>query len=175
MNFSFDIFKLRIGCRCEIKRINHIPVYGWANRTLDGFYIPFFDYDRLTEQFIVGELKMLQQAFELSDFYLLKTEHGFHALNFDKLTLREWISVLKHTSCDYNFRSVPLTYGQIVWNLRLSAKQQKPKLVAVVRSIEQSRVKSLAHIQFFEKRFGVKVNKDNIDNQKELILCSYTS
>jgi len=178
MRFYFDFLSHRLGAVLELKRISNIEVVGYSNRCQDGKYIIFLDYDseKLDRSWIIEELRAIMRDFYLSEFYILQTEHGYHAVCFDKLSLQGLIEILNYSSCDYNFKSVPLKYGRLVWNLRFTAKHRKPFIVQVIKNpVLIIREKSKAHIDIFEQRFKRKVNRQNQDNISTLCLCKYNS
>lgn len=178
MRFFFDFLHFRIGCVLEVRHISNIEVVGYSNRCMDGLYIPFLDYDttKYERAWIIEELRALMFEFSLNDFYVLQTENGFHAVSFDKLTLKRYIELLNRSSCDYNFKTVPIKYGKIVWNLRLTSKHRKPFIVQKLYGGYHIHSRSKAHIKMFEKIFKYKISdKENLDNSNKLILCRYNS
>ena len=165
----------RFGFSIVLQFLKNKEIVGISNRTYEGFYIPFIDYDGLKLEWIINEIMRIQKDFKLSDFYIFKSsKKGYHAVCFDKMLLQEFIILLKNTSVDKNYLSVPLKYGLKQWNLRVSKKNTIPKLITMVTSSINTRRKSLPHIKFFEKLYNINIkHKNNDKSQKNIYICSY--
>lgn len=178
MKFSLITRHFRFACAFYFQLLKNKSVVGVSNRTMDGFYIPFIDYDGIEEKWVRSEIQRLQQDFSLSEFYLFRSsKNGFHAVCFDKLTMGEYLNVLENSSCDRNFKNVPLKYGKKLWNLRISAKEEVPKFIGRVTPHHDYSIykKSLAHILFFTKKdSNLVINDINSDKKSENIyICQY--
>lgn len=148
------------------------PAYGITNRCKDGKYILFLDYDNIPLDWIIDELKYIQIYYKLSSIYIFSTDHGFHAICFDKLPLYKVVDIMRSTSIDPNYANIPLKFGRKLWTLRLSKKEDPIKIVAVIES-NSRREKSYAHSLFIAKWHKIHIPLDIHDNQKEFIGAWY--
>lgn len=150
-------------------------VYGWTNRTMDGKYLIVLDYDKMELEWIEPEIRELQRLYYLSDFLIFTSNKGYHAICFDKLPLQLYTQILRDSSVDPAYASVPLMYGKRNWTLRWSEKKGKrPHYTKTIASKNSLYDKSKAHIIFIEKMYKMEVqNKNNIDSNSKLILSKY--
>lgn len=104
------------------KKVLH---YGVGNRCKNGQYVLFLDYDDTPLEWVEEELLLLQKRFEflLGDAYLFKTKNGIHVIFLEKHHLGRIIQMMDMTSCDKNYKTVPLLYARKVWVLRQSEKK----------------------------------------------------
>ncbi len=136
---------------------------GSSNKTKDNYFVPYFDYDRMKKSYVVEELKILQEQFDLGDILLFKSsENNFQAVSFAKLTLHEFQEVLMHSSCDYAFIKFPkyLPYAKY-YVLRQFAKGNTPKpLYIKTLKGKTDRQQSHAHWKYFNILYpDAKINK----------------
>lgn len=176
MKFNLVTKKFRFGFALSFQWLTGIDVYGITNRTYDGFYIPFFDYDRLKLEWIIPELRRFQEDYHLSEILIFESskEH-YHAICFDKLTLRQYLQILNQSSCDKNYQEVPLKYGQKIWSLRISKKEQYPRFINILQPLEKSLyLKSQSHITLINKIHNIIINQENSDKKEQNIYtCKY--
>ncbi len=170
--------KVRFALAIHFQILKNKSMIGISNRTQEGYYIPFIDYDGLDYDWVYRELRRLQLDFCLSEFYIFQSsKRSYHAVCFDKLTMAEYLNILTHSSCDPNFRNVPLKYGKKQWNLRLSAKEDKPpKAVGRVSPMNDLIYrKSLSHLTFFSKKYpDIHFNDSKNDHkQQNIYICEY--
>jgi len=165
----------RLGFSFLFQRLKNKEIVGITNRTKDGLYTVFIDYDGLEINLIIEELDRIQQDFNLSHFYLFRSsKKGIHAVCFDKLPMRKFIEVLNNSSADYNFIQVPLKYGSKQWNLRISEKEQKPEYIGVKFSDKTYYNKSSALMDFFKERYNIFIDRENEDKlEKNIYICKY--
>ena len=169
MNFKINLFGKRIMFDFNIRNNRTEYVEGYTNRCNDGKYIVMLDYDRLNIDWVVPELQRLQEDFALSDFYIFKSsESSYHAVCFDKLLLDDYVTILQNSSVDRNYLKVPLMYGQKIWTLRISDKDDvKIKyLFRVLSKSKHMRSKSKAHIEFLEGLFDNLHYRTDVNDYK---------
>lgn len=70
---------------------------GITNETVDGFQIPFLDFDIKDKEKILYEIKYLIDKYTLSTFYLFESSNGYNAFCFDKLPTNELLTVIDDT------------------------------------------------------------------------------
>jgi hypothetical protein len=156
-------------------------VYGYSSRCKDGKYVLFHDYDDLSKNDVIEELKTLQSRFHLSDYYLFKLgKKSFHAVCLDKFSLSDAFEIQKQTSCDSAFIRAPLCLGMREWVLRIGKKGERsePKFIKKIRSDYRERTLSRAHAKFMEKYFGVNAHQApfaNFDQYSKLTIVKYTT
>jgi len=134
---------------------------GVFNRTDDGKYIPFFDYDYMKEEYIRGELKLLQEVYDLGDIHLFQSsEKGFHAVSFAKVTAKEYVEMLHNASVDSAFKNTPRYVSYRNWVLRNfpKGKKPRPKYLYTIEA-KTHRQQSNAHRKYFSLLYPNKINK----------------
>ena len=68
-------------------------------------FVPFLDYDNITDERLDDELTYLQELFHLGDLHVFKTnEFGRHVIGTDCLRPRDCLDVLEASSCDWAFK-----------------------------------------------------------------------
>ena len=137
MNLYLDIFKFRMKIGFAIYRKRDTWTRGVLNRTEDGLYVPFFDYDMMRQEYVEGELKRFQETFDLGDILLLKSsDKGFHAISLAKVTAREYMEILRSSSVDTAFKNLPLFSSYRNWVLRgfEKGKTERPAFLKVMRA-----------------------------------------
>jgi len=171
VNLGKGIFTLS----STFRKVNNVETIGYCNRCSDGRYIVFLDYDNLEQSWVEEELKHLQYMFFLNDFYLFKSGvNNYHAVCFDKLTLSEYIEVLRNSSVDINYINVPLYFGKKIWTLRMTEKNDKDiKFIKVISSKLKHYNQSSPHADFISKMFKIKVKLFMPDFNKKLLFARY--
>jgi len=147
---------------------------GTMNRTEDGMYICYLDYDLTEPSHVKDELRHLQQIMDIGTFYIFQSsEKRFHAISLSKLTAAEFMQLLEASSCDAAFKKVPRFRSTRNWVLRCFSKLDKPKprLIGIIRS-KSSRKQSTAHHKLL-KIIYPEIKIKNPDNLKKVSLISY--
>jgi len=164
----------RFGITSSFKWLSNEQVYGICNRTEDGLYIPFIDYDDLPFEYVVEELRRLQIDFGLSTFYLIQSsKQGYHAICLDKLSLYAFENVLQYTSCDRSYRDIPSKRGIKQWTLRVTKKNGfKPNFVGILEA-KGRKEKSLAHATILKKLYDIDCDITNNDKKENLVFAKY--
>lgn len=136
-----------------------VTQYGITNRCNDGKYILFLDYDNTPDEWVIEEQRLLQRHFTgyLGNAYLFKTRNGYHVMYLEKNSLDDIINFLALTTCDKQYKDMPLRYGRKAWVLRMSPKNDEEKSL-YIRKINGGfcrRERSNAHRLALEKFHGV--------------------
>lgn len=169
---QFDIpFKREFFLGISIFPKRTATTMGTLNRTLDNRFVFYGDWDRIAYPFLVAEANALQREFNLSDFYLLYSKdhkEGWHALTLDKLLFWECFDLLKHSSCDSNYKYGCFYTPARCWTLRLLEKgkdRDRVEYYGVIPSTFHEREKSRAHAELLQA-LGAKIdwNKGKFDN-----------
>ena len=151
---------------------------GSSNKTEDNYFIPYFDYDRMKESYVVEELKILQEQFDLGDILLFQSsENNFQAVGFAKLTLHQFQEVLMHSSCDYAFIKFPkyLPYAKYYVLRQFSkGKISRPQYLYTIKR-KTNKQQSFAHWKYFNILYpDAKINKlTNSDNLGKMVRVEY--
>lgn len=152
----------------------------------DGKHIIYLDYDNFRYEWLKDELKHLKEKYKLSNFYILrssKSETGHfkhHAVCFDKVTAREYNEIVMESNADMLFKKNNFFDLENSRVLRFSAKSksqiQMPYYHSRIRSKHCKRKKSLAHIGFYNRMFGIKnINRKNHDGKTGIGIIQYTT
>lgn len=147
---------------------------GTSNRTEDGMYIPYLDYDFAELSGVKDELQHLQSLFSLGNFYILQSsEKRYHAICLTKLKAGEFIELLEASSCDSAFKKVPRYMSIRNWVLRCYSKdaKQEPMLIKILRH-KTARQESNAHCKFL-KLLHKGMAIQNPDNLSKITLVTY--
>jgi hypothetical protein len=174
-----QIFHTEMNLRIH-KRFDTEFTLGIRNSTPDGKRVIFLDYDQiLFDEELIPELEFLQKKYELSDFYILRSSQkvgNYHAICLDKMKAREWVKLIEETTCDNNYKKIPVLAGHRNWVLRCWKKgdSQKPKLLRILYSPHHKRTKSLAHAMHLHYMYGIRIEKlIKLDNNKQLGIVNY--
>lgn len=178
MNLTFDIFKARFKFSFSVYRKRDTWTKGVLNRTKDGFFVFFLDYDMMKEEYIEGELRHLQMMYSLGNIHLFKSsEKGFHAVSFVKLPAKIYVEILNNSSCDQAFRNLPRFTTYRNWVLRISekGKTDKPKFIKTLRG-NTEREQSSAHHKFYTLLYSeIKDTLINPDGSDDLTWIEYAT
>lgn len=179
MKLNFELFGREYGLMALTRNKTKQPVAGVTNRTKDGYYVLFLDYDGMPLDWVMDELAAIGDEYRLGDVMVFKSSADhYHVVGFDKLTRDEYQSILNRSSCDPQYKKVPFTWGRRVATLRATPKNGRD-IEYVTRGeapllSNTLREKSSAHRTFFEGRYGIKAPQGRYDNEEELIIARYT-
>ncbi len=151
-------------------------VSGFSNRTSDGKYLVFLDYDRQKPEQVLMEVEDLIEQHQLGNSILVKSSNeGHHFLCFDKLTRQEFYDVLRSSNADKSFKLVPIRAKHYTWILRTTMKaEKKPKIIRTfISQYNCLRKKSLAHIQYANKFYKADWKDTNNDGLTKLVRGTY--
>lgn len=151
---------------------------GSTNKTQDGYFVSYFDYDLMKESYVVEQLKVLQEQFDLGDLLLFKSsEQSFQAVGFAKLTLHEFQEVLMRSSCDFayiNFpKYLPFAKDYVLRQFK-KGKTPRPKYLYTLEK-ETNKNQSYAHWKYFNLLYpDAKINKlTNSDGLTKIKIVDY--
>lgn len=162
----------------EIKNNQLRYLHGWTSKVSDEKQVIFLDYDTKDIDFILDDLRKLQRYYGLSDFYILKTNKGFHAVCLDKLLNRHLDELVYYSQCDRLFYRIGKERKN--YTLRLSEKNKNfPEFFGILFSGDFFE-KSNAHFQMIKKLASFKnvvidYTPEYLDKKKQLQFCSYPS
>jgi len=151
-----------------VKKATHWTT-GTLNRTENGEYVFYADYDLMKKEYIHGELKHLQHIYDLGNIHIFESSpKSFHAISFVKLTAKEYIEILMNSSCCQAFLNVPRFSSYRNWVLRHFSKGSKdaPKYLYTIKSTT-NRKQSLAHYNFLKTLYPV-IEKNQLINSDGL-------
>lgn len=144
------------------RNLRTVPIEGYTNRCKDGSYVIFLDYDDIESfSMIEEEILFLQEEFGLSDFFIFKSNKGFHAICFDKVNLSKLVDIMSASSIDPLYLKVPLKNGGRIWCLRYSKKKGfNPRFYKSLdshSSLSTRRIRSRAHIALINFLFVLNI------------------
>ena len=137
-------------------------VYDWVK---GGYHVLFLDYDNIHLEWLIDELKRIQEQFHLSNFYLFHSSfNSYHAVCFDVLTASDCQKIIMQTNCDETFKKA-MFYDHCSRVLRVHPKGHtaKPIYKGIIPSNYRARQKSTGHMKFFAFNY----NMNNIDCSNE--------
>ncbi len=147
---------------------------GITNRCNDGKFVLFLDYDNVPLQWIIDEITYIQTHFSLGDLHIFKTGKGYHVINTEKRQFGTILEIMKSTTCDPHYITVPLKYGKRVWTLRISNKKGKPNIRWIMTIKGRSRcVMSSPHNWLLRELYGVKISERGGDGEKHFYKSTY--
>ena len=175
MKFNFNFLNKRYGINAYSQPIKNKLVQGYCNRCEDGFYIITLDYDDMELDCVTSEVKRLQNDFQLGNFYIFHSGHGYHAVCLDKVTFKELLLIMQNSSIDKDYMEVPLYSGKKLWVLRVTDKaDQELKHQTTICSVYEGSIpQSTAHANLLNSLFSLDINLSNPDNRKLLKLAQY--
>lgn len=179
MKANFELFGFEFGLMLGARRKMKQQIAGVTNRTKDGFYVLFLDYDGIPLDWVEDEVAAIGAENRLGDVYIFESgKDHYHVVGFDKLTREEYERILHRSSCDPQYKRVPFAWGRRVATLRATPKNGRDiKFVQHGRAPEGEanffREKSRAHKIFFEGRYGIKAPGGVYDDHEELITARY--
>lgn len=153
---------------------------GVKNNCSDGKRVIFLDYDDIDfKTMLLPELDYLQKKYKLGDFFIFKSsqkKNGFHVICLDKLTARQWMTFLKETGCDENYKLLSI-HPQRTWVLRMSAKGKSDAPIFIYRMTSQyaNRLEmSFVHSNWLKYHYGVDITGlHNFDKSDSLPIVEY--
>ena len=154
--------------------------YGIGNRCKGGLYCVFLDYDNTPREWILEELAVLQHKHHLGNAHLWSTKHGMHVIFLDKVPLKTLLIIMQDTTCDDNYRLVPLHHARKVWVLRQTNKNDETIQYAGSLQHKSTYQKSNAHKEYLIKFTTIPVTEitkntapHEWDHETSIILGDY--
>lgn len=155
-------------------------MHGVGNRCVGASYVLFLDYDCLPLEWVQDEIEVLQQEFSgvLGNAYFFKTKNGFHIIFLEKHFLGSIKDFMDMTSCDKNYKEVPMHYARKIWVLRQSPKKGEIIKYLGVKKKSSIAEKSLAHGLYMNQYMNVpladlELRSGKWDKQKEVTMGYY--
>lgn len=181
IKYNFDVLKKNVTLLFRVAAKRENLTQGYGSRCSNGQYVLFLDYDSTPYDWIVEEIRLLQQRYTLGTAYTFSTKHGYHVVFLEKFFIGEIVDMMNVTTCDKNYKEIPLYYGRRIWVLRHSDK--KNETIKYREAVHTNHpdvilpVRSLAHKTFLQKNFKIPekdfAHGSDYDNNKELTLAFY--
>lgn len=193
----FKLFNKLIIIRNPIKIYNipSLKTIGITNRTKDGYFVFFADYDSVDYDVVLDDCIFLQKNFDIGTLIIRKTKEkinnivnkvvgNYHVIGFTKFTFPEIKKLINLTRCDEHFKTA-YKYQSRCWVLRIFEKtdiqtnkivNEKPSLKQILIS-KTNREASKPHILLFEKLDNINLKKyfNKIDNEKKVEFIHYVT
>lgn len=166
INLAFDI---------SSKRYDMRYMRGITNRTKDGLYCVFLEYDNIILPYVEDELKRLQAQFELSAFLVVKSsKNSYHCYCFDKVPYKLYREIQDNATIDKKWVSFPINHGTHNWVLRYTPKKNnRIKPIRIVYSEHSKYQQSRPHLLLVEKIFNISLKSHNLDTESNLYIGGY--
>jgi hypothetical protein len=142
-------------------------------------FVPFLDFDNITDDRLDDELTYLQELFHLGDLHIFKTnEFGRHVIGTDCLAPRLCLEVIEASSCDWVFKRGIRINEFRTWVLRGWEKGERERPVHL-RTIESpyngEHPQSMGHAKFLEAFYGVHTRLVNPIGSEEIEIQGYST
>lgn len=152
-------------------------VVGITNKTSDGYYLPFFDYDNMSLIDVVEDLKSIMYNFYLSDIHIILSTNGFNAFSLDKLELSTIHSIFEYS---YRIDKKFIEYSKKKNNITLRLGNDKIYINRLISSTNKFKLSSAHYIlfnDFFKQDIlnGIQTTDLNFDNLTEVEFVLYMS
>lgn len=175
--WSFNALGQHVNLLVRMSKPKDVFHFGIGNRTKDGYCL-FIDYDDTPLDWIREEISYLQANFEpfLGAAYLFETKNGIHVIFLEKHPLGRIITMLECTSCDKEYRKVPMLYGRKVWVLRQSNKQGENITYIGVIHKDAITERSRPHAEYLMQYCKVPdtdIGMRNLDDEEKLVFAYY--
>lgn len=176
MKINFRILNREFGIQILSRKIMKDQIEGYTSKCLDGKHIICIDYDQIELPWLISELTTLQEAFCLGNFYIFESsKDNYHAVCTDKLTTKDYVTIMANTSVCSNYLFIPFRYGKKLWTLRFSEKRGScPSYILTLNSEhEGEKQKSLAHTRLLNKILPFQIPETNCDISTKIIKAKY--
>ena len=174
MKFEFQLFKRTFKMYFYTHKELNKYVAGITNKCVDGKYVIFLDYDDIPLKWVMEEIHFLLQEHDLGVFHLFRTNNGFHAICTEKVTLRKLIAIMRDSSTDAAYLSVPLRRAKKLWTLRVTKKGRLIKYVNSSYGKRSWRQISRPHAVLLNKLYNVPLPPPaKMDKEKEFTTGHY--
>jgi len=126
---------------------------GISSQCADGKHVIMLDYDGITYEEMVEDVKRLQRRYKLPDAVIFKTKNGYHAYILKKVTYGELCEIIKDSKCDPWFKDEECRKNMKQVILRISKRGNStpiPRFFSIIESPYNSCEVSLAHWIFLK-------------------------
>lgn len=142
-----------------------------SSKTQDDNHILIWDFDNIELYHILKSLSKTQGFNGLGIIYIFKTNNGYNAICLDKLPIEEAYNIKLYTRWS-DYWHTNIGYKQGNWSWKISTDKKCIKHLLPTDSYK-NRVGSLAHKEFLENQFTLKINNGTFDNYSKLDIESY--
>jgi hypothetical protein len=136
-------------------------------------HIMIMDYDHQKYNAVLTHLMHLQEEYELSNIYVIKSTHGYNAvcLDINPISLYYNMGMSVFSPCDREFMKYGFDRGY--YTLRFDKDKA---LVDILEKDSRKYTKSLAHKIFLEWFFGIVIeHNERFNDAKTLTVIQYPS
>lgn len=178
-----------------------VPTYGVTNETEDGYFLPFMDYDGVSYDKVLKDVRHMSRVSGCCTFVILVNSEekiinkwgdedvvgNYNVVCLDKLGCHGCEGAIWHTRCDFSFKAHAEGYPKRNHVLRMGAKFRKgkvykaePKLKAVVYMPRGKgrcpHEHSKAHADLVKELFGAALPKGlRFDRHEEVEFVQYST
>lgn len=170
-----------------------MPSGGWSNRCEDFKFVLFLDFDNHAFWQVQAQLEMLIEKFNLSPFYVYKTEElekkdfqgdeygSYNCVCLTKNNFKDIFKIQDETTCDQAHKQLPRIYHFHSAILRNKSKGEKkaPTFKCIVGDLEKDYNQNIssAHLKFLETVNPQipKIKYNNPDGFEAIWLSDYST
>jgi len=146
--------------------------YGVSSKIDQYNHVIMLDYDNVDLKDVLIHVIEMQKQYNLSDFYIIKSTHGFNVICLDMLPISLICSIGNaiESPADRDF----FKYGADRQYLTLRFDCDK-ELLGIVTNKSKAYIKSLAHKKFLEFYFDILIHDSNFDDNDKIDIIQYPS
>jgi hypothetical protein len=180
LSHLFKIWSYTLLVKIQLMRKLDVRVKGGvSSRVPDtSLHVTFLDYDNITDDRLVEELRFIQEEFQIGNFYVLETRNeGRHAICIDALRFKDVLEIVRFSSCDLMFKKAPRINEYRTWVLRYAKKgdRDEPKFLYTIESPHEGQnLQSRGHAKYLLK-FGVKIDLKQPFGLEEIEVQEYNT
>jgi hypothetical protein len=127
-------------------------------------HVLFFDYDKVTYADVLTHLTSLQQEYDMSNIYVIKSTHGFNAICLDINPISLWYSMGIAIDSPVDRKFMKYGFERGYYTLRMGKDKT---LCNILESESRKYTKSYPHKAFLEYFFDIKIKQDDRFNDHD--------
>ena len=146
--------------------------YGISSRIDRNMHVFMLDYDSKEIPDVLLHIKQIQNEYDFSDFYIIRSEHGYNAICLDMIPLSLIYSIGMAIESPADRAFFKAGFNREYFTLRFDLDK---KLLGILKNDSVKYEKSLAHKLFLEWFFDINIPDSNFDENKKLTIIQYPS
>ena len=146
--------------------------YGISSKVNKLMHVFMLDFDGVELPDVLLYIKGIQNEYDFSDFYIIKSEHGYNAICLDMMPLSLIYSIGMAVESPADRAFFKAGFNRDYFTLRFDCDK---KLLGIVKNDSVKYEKSLAHKLFLEWYFDINIPDSNFDENKTWYLVQYPS
>lgn len=146
--------------------------YGISSRIDRYSHVVMMDYDDVSLEDVLLHTIQMQKEYDLSDFYIIKSTHGYNSICLDMLPLGLIYSIGIDIQSPADRDFFKYGFNRKYFVLRFDCDKQ---LLGIVTNDSKKYTKSLAHKKFLEWFFDILIRDNNFDDNEKIDIIQYPS